>query len=130
MGQKWVTRKVVCAGQAPEAWAIGGRCQAYSSLDGSWYTATVTGVSAAGHFVVQLDQGGPEEEVPQPPPPPFASLTLSACFSCALMVRYLEAPAVCCMEAGTGSFIDVGAILRGARVVYPYASQLKGYVKF
>ena len=59
------------AGQAPEAWAIGGRCQAYSSIDGSWYTATVTGVSAAGHFVVQLDQGGPEEEVPPcftPPP--------------------------------------------------------------
>ena len=50
-------------GQAPAAWAIGARCQAYSSLDGNWYTATVTGVSAAEHFVVQLEQGGPEEEV-------------------------------------------------------------------
>lgn len=55
------------AGQAPSAWAIGARCQAYSSLDGNWYIATVTGVSAADHFVVQLEQGGPEEEVcPQP----------------------------------------------------------------
>lgn len=51
------------AGQAPSAWAIGARCQAYSSVDGDWYTATVTGVSASDNFVVQLDQGGPEEEV-------------------------------------------------------------------
>lgn len=32
-------------------------------MDGNWYTATVTGVSANDHFVVQLEQGGPEEEV-------------------------------------------------------------------
>ena len=45
------------------AWAIGARCQAYSTIDGQWYLARVTGVSAAGQFVVQLEQGGPEEEV-------------------------------------------------------------------
>ncbi|RYZ48974.1 MAG: hypothetical protein EOP49_17360 [Sphingobacteriales bacterium] len=48
---------VVAAGQAPSAWAIGARCQAYSSLDGNWYTATVTGVSAADHFIVQYRRG-------------------------------------------------------------------------
>lgn len=45
------------------AWAIGARCQAYSTLDGNWYTARVSGVSAAGHFVVQLEQDSSEEEV-------------------------------------------------------------------
>ena len=53
-------------GQAPVAWAIGARCQAYSTIDGQWYLARVTGVSAAGQFVVQLEQGGPEEEVSPP----------------------------------------------------------------
>lgn len=63
LNKKAVLKGSVCTGQAPVAWAIGARCQAYSSLDGNWYTARVTGVSASENFVVQLEDGGPEEEV-------------------------------------------------------------------
>lgn len=37
--------------------------QAIWSGDGDWYTATIDGVSAQGHFVVTFDEDGGSEEV-------------------------------------------------------------------
>lgn len=58
-------QKAALQGDAPAAWGIGARCQAVWSGDGEWYNATITGVSAAGNFVVSFDEdaGGIEEVV-------------------------------------------------------------------
>lgn len=56
-------QKAALGGQAPAAWAIGGRCQAVWSGDGGWYSGAVTGVSAGGNFIVSFDEDGGVEEV-------------------------------------------------------------------
>lgn len=55
--------RAALSGQAPAAWAVGAKCQAMYSADGEFYAATVTGVSAAGNFVVMFDAYGNSEEV-------------------------------------------------------------------
>ena len=61
--QQYVSSYNCTAGQAPAAWAIGAKCQAVYSADGQWYTASVTGVSASGNFVVSFESGGGVDEV-------------------------------------------------------------------
>lgn len=49
--------------QAPAAWAIGARCQAVYSGDGEWYSASVSGVTAADTFLITFAEYGNQEEV-------------------------------------------------------------------
>ncbi|KAK9812102.1 hypothetical protein WJX73_006622 [Symbiochloris irregularis] len=64
-------QKAALSGQAPPAWAIGAKCHALYA-DGQHYEGNVTGVTAAGNFIVHFAQFNQDEEVIQanigPPP--------------------------------------------------------------
>ena len=51
------------AGQAPPEWAIGASVQGRYSGDGKWYDGEITGISAAGKFIVHLTQYNIREEM-------------------------------------------------------------------
>lgn len=56
-------QRAALAGHAPAEWAIGSQIQAKFSGDGTWYDATVTGISASGKFIVTYSAYQTQEEV-------------------------------------------------------------------
>lgn len=56
-------QRAALAGQAPPEWAIGASVQGRYSGDGKWYDGEITGISAAGKFIVHLTQYNVREEM-------------------------------------------------------------------
>ena len=56
-------QRAALAGQAPPEWAIGASVQGRYSGDGKWYAGEITAISAAGKFIVHLNQYDIKEEM-------------------------------------------------------------------
>jgi survival-of-motor-neuron-related-splicing factor 30 len=56
-------QRAALAGQAPPEWAIGASVQGRYSGDGKWYAGEITAISAAGKFIVYLNQYNVREEM-------------------------------------------------------------------